>query len=89
MNYSFFIRLAHMEKYFPIKENGTSVWAFALHVIEVLSVMRSQELCSDWTCSGCVLVRLEEFSLLSLHCNAIESHIHTAQFYAGSILTRM
>lgn len=39
--------LAHFEKYFPIKENGTSVWAFVLHVIEtLLSVMRSHELYS-------------------------------------------
>lgn len=92
MNYSFFIRLAHMENYFPLKENGVSVWAFVLHIVEMLlSVMRSQELCSHWTCSSCVQVRPEEFSLLSLPCNAIESLIftHIAQFYAGSKLMRM
>lgn len=87
MNYSFFIRLAHMEKYFSLKENGISVWALVFHVVErLLSVMRCQELCSDWTSSGCVQVIPEEFSLLSLPCNIVESHTHIAQFYAGYVL---
>lgn len=90
MNYSFSIRLAHMEKYFSLKKNGTSVWALVLHVVErLLGVMRCQELCSDWTCSGCVQVIPEEFSLLSLPCKAIESHTHIAQFYAGYVLMRI
>lgn len=59
------------------------------HLWGVIECNEILELCSDWTCSGCVQVTAEEFSLLSLPCCAVENHTHSAQFCASFGLIRM